>query len=63
VLRPEEPWEGIDFAAKPSEGGKCSFGVRELRDPFVFTDRDGRDYLIYTGQGEAAIGLAEMRPV
>ncbi len=61
VLRPEESWEGVDFPIAPSEGGKCSGSVCQLRDPFVFEDNNGRSYLLYTGQGEAAIGLAEMR--
>ncbi len=61
VLWPEEPWEGINHPASPSSDG-ASINVRELRDPYVFEDADGKLYLFYTGQGEEAIGVAALTP-
>lgn len=60
ILAPEMPWEGADLPLKPSGKGTAT-GVRELRDPFVFRDRDGALYLYYTGEGEAAIGVAALQ--
>ena len=60
ILKPETEWEGIDLPLKPSTGG-AQTNVRQLRDPFVFEDIDGRLYLFYSGRGEEAIGVAELK--
>lgn len=60
LLRPELPWEGSELKVESSLRGEFSAAARELRDPFVFTDDDGRTYLLYTGAGEQAIGLARL---
>lgn len=62
VLRPREPWEGVNFPIETSKKGGASGGVHQLRDPFVFRDSDDRIYLYYTGSGEDAIGVAELIP-
>ena len=38
--------------------GGDAVGVNQLRDPYIFEDRDGSLYLYYSGQGEDAIGVA-----
>ncbi len=57
VLEPELDWEGADLPLTWSSEGSAT-NVRELRDPALFQDADGRMYLLYTGEGEEAIGLA-----
>jgi hypothetical protein len=34
--------------------------VNQLRDPYIFEDTDGKLYLVYTGRGENALGLAQV---
>ena len=58
VLEPELEWEGADLPAEPSIMGAADRRVRELRDPGVFEDADGKIYLLYCGAGESGIGLA-----
>lgn len=59
LLEPEESWEGGDLPITPSRDGSAT-NVRELRDPFVLKD-EGHLYLYYSGRGEEAIGIAELR--
>jgi hypothetical protein len=59
VLEPELKWEGSDQPNKGSGDGPAT-KVRQLRDPYIFTDIDGRHYLFYTGRGEEAIGVARL---
>lgn len=61
ILKPETEWEGADRPGKPSKGG-AQTNVRQLRDPFVFEDRDGSLYLFYSGKGEEGIGVAKLEP-
>jgi hypothetical protein len=58
ILRPEPGWEGGDLPLEASEKGSAPENVNQLRDPFVFEDEDGSIFLLYTGRGEDAIGLA-----
>jgi beta-xylosidase len=44
----------------PSLRGEMYEAANELRDPFVFRDKDGRLYLYYVGGGEKAIGIARL---
>ena len=60
LLRPAQDWEGAGMPASKSEIGACERFSRQLRDPCVFRDEDGADYLLYTGGGEAAIGIARL---
>ena len=62
ILKPEMEWEGIDRPASPSRGG-AQTNVRQLRDPYVFQDADGSLYLFYSGKGEEAIGVAELKRI
>ena len=57
VLEPELDWEGADLPLAMSRSGSGT-GVRQLRDPAVFEDTDGQRYLLYSGRGEEAIGIA-----
>ena len=60
LLTPVSGWEGGQFDAEPSQGGAAQENVNELRDPYVFEDNDGSLYLIYTGRGEDALGIAAL---
>ncbi len=60
VLTAEEEWEGGHIAVTASERGRVYGGVNELRDPCLFKDDDGQWYLLYSGQGEDAIGIATL---
>lgn len=64
VLRASPGWEGGAIPATPSAAGEAPEDVNQLRDPYVFEDRDGATYLFYAGRGEDAIGVArlEMEP-
>ncbi|MCF8226606.1 MAG: hypothetical protein K9J30_12080 [Bacteroidales bacterium] len=57
ILFPEYEWEGILYPIEPSLNGTMN-QVHELRDPFLFKDDDEMIYLLYTGGGEEAIGIA-----
>ena len=59
VLRPELAWEGAFEPAAPSRRGAVHGVVNQLRDPCVFED-DGRTWLLYSGGGESAIGIAAL---
>ncbi len=59
ILKPEVEWEGSDLPLKPSRGG-AQTNVRQLRDPYVFEDGDGKLFLFYSGKGEEGIGLARL---
>jgi beta-xylosidase len=54
-------WEGAELPARPSLRGELNTAVNELRDPAVFRDSDGSLWLLYTGGGEQAIGLARLQ--
>lgn len=62
ILRPERPWEGSNLPLKPSIAGAMKGRENALRDPAIFRDRDGRNYLLYSVAGEAGIGIAELLP-
>lgn len=62
VLKPEFDWEGADLPLSPSGNGSAT-GVRQLRDPCIFTDIDGTEYLLYSGRGEEAIGIVRLADV
>ena len=58
VLKPEQPWEGIQYELAPS-GWSSGVRVQEVRDPFVFED-GGKLYLLYSVAGEMGIAIAEL---
>jgi hypothetical protein len=59
VLYPEYEWEGISYPIKESEEGPDN-KAQELRDPYLFLDRDSTLYLLYSGAGEQSIGIARI---
>ena len=59
LLRPELAWEGAELPIEPSQVGATPF-ARQLRDPALF-EEDRAVWLIYSGGGEAALGLARMQ--
>ena len=60
LLSAQSGWEGGQFPPIASVSGAQVGGVNQLRDPGAFVDSDGRMYLFYCGQGEAAIGVAQL---
>jgi len=60
VLRPQTPWEGADLPLRKSVAGAMQGSENALRDPAVFTDADGRAYLLYSVAGESGIAIAEL---
>ena len=71
VLEPELVWEGGNLPLTPEFGvpsqGSRAIGVRQLRDPYIFEDDKGTAstaddelFLLYTGAGEEAIGVASL---
>ena len=59
VLQPETNYECAQLPVAPSEAGDVEVPVRQLRDPFVFEDRN-RLLLFYAGCGEQTINAAEL---
>ena len=60
LLQAEVNWEGSQFPPLASQSGSRDDGVNQLRDPGIFQDSDGRLYMFYSGQGEDALGLAQL---
>ncbi len=58
VLLPELDWEGASEPIQPSIIGAEGF-TNALRDPCLFYD-EGRVWMVYSGGGEHALGLAEL---
>ncbi|MBI2948825.1 MAG: hypothetical protein HYY23_14390, partial [Verrucomicrobia bacterium] len=61
VLRPERDWEGVDVPLKPSKSGAVKGREHALRDPAIFTDADGRRFLLYSVAGENGIAIAALK--
>ncbi|HJP07389.1 MAG TPA: hypothetical protein QF882_08065 [Arenicellales bacterium] len=59
ILSPELSWEGADLPPTLSVVGTADSRLCELRDPGIFTE-DGKIYLLYSGAGESAIGIAQI---
>jgi hypothetical protein len=62
LLVAEPGWECGELPPVPSRGGKAPEAANQLRDPAYFEDKDGLMYLLYSGCGEDAIGLAALSP-
>lgn len=60
VLRPEMAWEGAHLPNEPSLLGAINIPVNQLRDPCVFVDSDGSNYLLYVVAGESGIAIASL---
>ena len=58
VMRPQKQWEGIQYMSRPSKSGRAT-QEQALRDPYIYEEA-GKYYLLYTGAGEEAIGLARL---
>ena len=53
-------WEGAYELNLPSLRAKIGSKVNQLRDPYIFVDDDEQLYLLYTGGGGQAIGIAKL---
>ncbi len=60
ILRAESRWEGADLALLKSLRGETTELINDLRDPDLFVDKDGQQYLFYVGGGEQAIGVVRL---
>jgi hypothetical protein len=60
ILRAESRWEGADLAPLKSLRGETSERINDVRDPDLFVDKDGQQYLFYVGGGEQAIGVVRL---
>ena len=60
LLQAVSGWEGGQFEPENSVLGAAPENVNQLRDPYLFEDSDGSQYLLYTGCGEDAIGIAAL---
>jgi hypothetical protein len=61
VLRPEREWEGATLPVTASKAGAVKGQENALRDPAIFTDTDGRRYLLYSVAGESGLAIAEIK--
>jgi hypothetical protein len=61
VVRPEREWEGAGLPVAPSTSGAAKAPEHALRDPALFTDKDGERYLLYSVAGERGIAIARLR--
>ena len=59
ILKPELIWEGSNYPIRKSDLGMARSDECALRDPCIF-QTEHKTYLIYTGAGEAALGIAEL---
>ena len=60
VIKPEMDYEGARLPAKASSKGASNTLSNQLRDPYVFKDKNSL-YLFYSVAGEAGIALAELK--
>ncbi|MCB9477711.1 MAG: hypothetical protein H6684_09565 [Deltaproteobacteria bacterium] len=60
LMEPEPGWECGELPTRPSFSGSAPEDVKQLRDPAYFQDADGSAYLVYSGCGENALGLAAL---
>lgn len=63
LLKPERDWEGANLPNIKSEKGEAEGAVHQLRDPAIFRDRDGTEYILYSIAGENGIAIAKLVPV
>jgi hypothetical protein len=61
VLRPERDWEGATLPVTESKAGAVKGREHALRDPAIFTDTDGRRYLLYSVAGESGLAIADLK--
>lgn len=60
IMEAAPGWEGGTLPVYPSKAGPAPEDVNQLRDSYVFEDKDGSLYLFYCGRGEDAIGIARL---
>ena len=59
VMKAEMPWEGCTLEAGKSKGGSAKKALNEVRDPFIYQEKDEL-YLLYCAGGEKGIGIARL---
>ena len=60
IMTPDLPWEGGNVQPAYSGWGAVHKPVRQLRDPDIFQDSDGKLFLLYSGAGEQNLCIAEL---
>ncbi len=63
VLTPEKEWEGGMLSGLYVSRNGSATNVKALRDPAIFRDTNGKIYLLYSGKGEEAIGIAQVNVI
>lgn len=59
VMKAEEEWEGSLLQSGKSRGGSAKKALNEVRDPFIYQEKDEL-YLLYCAGGEKGIGIARL---
>jgi hypothetical protein len=60
IASPQTAYEGGNLPVIPSKAGLYYGKVRQLRDPYVFSEK-GKLYLLYTVAGESGIAIGELK--
>ncbi len=60
VATPATEYEGVNLPIEKSNAGLYYGKVRQLRDPYVFTENN-KWYLLYSAAGESAIAMGELK--
>ncbi len=60
VVAPATAYEGVDLPVEKSNAGLYYGRVRQLRDPYVFTENN-KWYLLYSAAGENSIAIGELK--
>lgn len=60
VFKSESLWEGSGLSIESSIKGEIIIPVKQLRDPDLFEDKDGRIFVMYAGSGEQNIEIRQL---
>tara|TARA_R100000152_G_C6755769_1_gene179509 strand:- start:1073 stop:1408 length:336 start_codon:yes stop_codon:yes gene_type:complete len=62
ILKPELRFEGVQLPKFPSSFGAALQPLNEVRDPFVFKNKDEL-FLLYSFAGETGIALSKIKKI
>ncbi len=60
VFSARENWEGASLPPELSVSGPAKKPLNEVRDPYIFKDKNNSFYMIYCAGGEQALGIASI---